>query len=246
MRHAEQCAGGWRKSAGRTLWEGARNLQGLPRLPRDGGRRRPARSPWPGRRGQRREPLPRRWRGDIRRLRQMRGRAAARAIPRRATLAWAAGAIRRQRLVARCAGIPAWLDQQDRQRVSAAERRGVGVRRARRHLDGVRAGRQPFRPSRRISTTRAAGPSRSALYRQCFGLYDVHGNASEWAQDCWNDAVDDRPADRRRGIGRLVLSRDPRRFVGHHIANLRIDARFKAPASGRGRLDGFRVARDLK
>jgi formylglycine-generating enzyme required for sulfatase activity len=80
-----------------------------------------------------------------------------------------------------------------------------------------------------------------------FGLYDVHGNASEWVQDCWNDAVDRVPADaspRQSGDCNYHVIRGG--SWAHDIANSRIDARFKAPASGRGRLDGFRVARDLE
>lgn len=80
-----------------------------------------------------------------------------------------------------------------------------------------------------------------------FGLYDVHGNASEWVQDCWNDAVDGVPADvspRQSGECNYHVIRGG--SWAHDIANSRIDARFKAPASGRGRLDGFRVARDLE
>ena len=38
----------------------------------------------------------------------------------------------------------AWLTSKTGNALSVAERRGVGVRRARRHLDGVRAGRQPL------------------------------------------------------------------------------------------------------
>jgi formylglycine-generating enzyme required for sulfatase activity len=79
-----------------------------------------------------------------------------------------------------------------------------------------------------------------------FGLRDVHGNVSEWVQDCWNDTVDGVPAD-----GSPRMSGDCNYHVirggswAHDIANVRIDARFKAPASGRNPLDGLRVARDL-
>ena len=79
-----------------------------------------------------------------------------------------------------------------------------------------------------------------------FGLHDVHGNASEWVEDCWNDTIDGVPAD-----GSPQTTGDCNYHVirggswAHDAANVHIAARFKAPASGRGLYDGFRVARTL-
>lgn len=81
-----------------------------------------------------------------------------------------------------------------------------------------------------------------------FGLYDMHGNASEWVQDCWNDSYNSAPTD-----GSAWLTGDCDRRVtrggswGSYPStlstSLRSAARFPLlPPDGGA---GFRLAQDL-
>ena len=79
-----------------------------------------------------------------------------------------------------------------------------------------------------------------------WGLYQVHGNVDEWAQDCWTDANAGNPGD-----GSARVTGDCRRRVlrGGNWDNdpsmLRSAARFGGAADARSSVIGFRVARSL-
>ena len=102
-----------------------------------------------------------------------------------------------------------------------------------------------------------------------WGLYDVHGNAAEWVQDCWhddydlnNDGVADAPTDgsaweqnctANTGVSRGGQAADgviiyQTSSPGLGPRNRRVDARFqisswhRRTSSGQ---NGFRIARDL-
>jgi formylglycine-generating enzyme required for sulfatase activity len=79
-----------------------------------------------------------------------------------------------------------------------------------------------------------------------FGLYDVHGNAWQWLEDCWHDNYDGAPSDgsawtsgdcSRRVVRGGSWSNGPRllRAAIHHWNS----------ADGRDHLDGFRLGRTL-
>jgi formylglycine-generating enzyme required for sulfatase activity len=79
-----------------------------------------------------------------------------------------------------------------------------------------------------------------------WGLHDVHGNAWEWVQDCWNDSYQGAPAD-----GSAWQSGD----CGYRVLRggswffppwtLRSASRFKFLPDGRYSYLGFRVAKDI-
>jgi formylglycine-generating enzyme required for sulfatase activity len=77
-----------------------------------------------------------------------------------------------------------------------------------------------------------------------WGLYQVHGNAFEWVEDCWNDTYGNAPAD---GAARLTgdCSRHVRRGSAWNYiaATLRSAFRDSRPARFRGSNIGLRVAR---
>jgi formylglycine-generating enzyme required for sulfatase activity len=79
-----------------------------------------------------------------------------------------------------------------------------------------------------------------------WGLYQVHGNVSEWTQDCWHDNYTDAPTD-----GTAWLSPDCKLRVrrGGSIGSppfiLRSAFRLSNPAANRQPFLGFRVARPL-
>ena len=105
-----------------------------------------------------------------------------------------------------------------------------------------------------------------------WGLYDVHGNAAEWVQDCWhddydlnNDGVADAPTDgsaweqnctANTGVSRSgeaangVIIYQRNRRVGSQtlLQNRRVDGRFQVSSWHRrtsSGQNGFRIARDL-
>ena len=79
-----------------------------------------------------------------------------------------------------------------------------------------------------------------------FGLHDVHGNAWEWVQDCWNDSYVGAPADgsawEQGDCGRRVVRGGSWSDVPRY---LRSASRDGPPTGFRFDLVGFRVARSL-
>ncbi|MGH6925211.1 MAG: SUMF1/EgtB/PvdO family nonheme iron enzyme [Propylenella sp.] len=91
------------------------------------------------------------------------------------------------------------------------------------------------------------GTAAIGRYRpNAFGLYDMHGNVSEWVEDCWNENYRGAPAD-----GSAWTSGDCVRRVlrgGHwsnHPFHTRAASRDHAPRGLRAYNYGFRVARTL-
>src|SRR5690606_36199311 len=87
---------------------------------------------------------------------------------------------------------------------------------------------------------------RSFFPNQC-GLYQVHGNVSEWVEDCWNDSYRGAPAD-----GTAWQSGDCKRRIlrggswGYAPKDLRSAYREGVTLAFRNFNLGFRVVRVLK
>jgi formylglycine-generating enzyme required for sulfatase activity len=79
-----------------------------------------------------------------------------------------------------------------------------------------------------------------------FGLYDMHGNAMEWVEDCWHNEYTDAPTD---GSAWLEGNCDGRVMRGgswqDSSSELRSAARTGEYKDNSSYEDGFRVARDL-
>ena len=79
-----------------------------------------------------------------------------------------------------------------------------------------------------------------------FGVHDMHGNAFEWVEDCWNESYAGAPPDgsawRSGNCSRRVVRGGS---WGSSQSFLRSANRNGSPAGSRGRLLGFRVARTL-
>lgn len=79
-----------------------------------------------------------------------------------------------------------------------------------------------------------------------FGLYDMHGNASEWVEDCYSDNYTGAKTD-----GSASITGDCARRVTRggawltYPVQLRSAARYKQDVDGRNSIVGFRVARTL-
>jgi formylglycine-generating enzyme required for sulfatase activity len=79
-----------------------------------------------------------------------------------------------------------------------------------------------------------------------FGLFDMHGNALEWVQDCYKDSYKDAPADGRAvtepsGCERVL--RSGAWSYGPRV--LRAADRYAVPPGDRINILGFRVAKTL-
>ncbi len=78
------------------------------------------------------------------------------------------------------------------------------------------------------------------------GLFDVHGNAAEWVEDCWNDSYDGAPLD---GSAWLTGNCSMRVLRGGAwltpVERIRLSSRTPAKSEERSLTYGFRVARDL-
>jgi formylglycine-generating enzyme required for sulfatase activity len=79
-----------------------------------------------------------------------------------------------------------------------------------------------------------------------WGLYQVHGNAFEWVEDCWNEGYQNAPADDAASLTGNC-SRHVRRGGAWNFipATLRSAYRDSRPAITRGSNTGLRVARTL-
>jgi formylglycine-generating enzyme required for sulfatase activity len=79
-----------------------------------------------------------------------------------------------------------------------------------------------------------------------FGLYDVHGNVSEWTEDCWNENYEGAPGD---GTARTTGDCGQRVLRGGSWVDfeehLRSAVRESVGVAYRGRRIGFRVTRTL-
>ena len=79
-----------------------------------------------------------------------------------------------------------------------------------------------------------------------WGFYQVHGNAFEWIEDCWNDGYGNAPAD-----DSVMLSGNCTRHVrragawNYPAATLRAAYRDSRPATTRGSNMSLRVARTV-
>ena len=79
-----------------------------------------------------------------------------------------------------------------------------------------------------------------------WGLYDMHGNAFEWVQDCWNESYTGAPADSRAWQQGDCSERVLRGgSVFFHPSSLRSRSRLAFSSGFRDRDHGFRVARTL-
>jgi formylglycine-generating enzyme required for sulfatase activity len=79
-----------------------------------------------------------------------------------------------------------------------------------------------------------------------FGLFDMHGNAAEWVEDCYNPTYLGLPADGRAATTGTCAMRPYRGGAWRDDANaLRAANRRRASAGLRDSTIGFRVARNL-
>ena len=78
-----------------------------------------------------------------------------------------------------------------------------------------------------------------------FGLYDMHGNATEWVEDCYRESYDGAPQDGSVWSGRCSYRVVRGGCWSDPPVKLRSAARSVAPADYRHNTIGFRIARTL-
>lgn len=79
-----------------------------------------------------------------------------------------------------------------------------------------------------------------------WGLFDVHGNAAEWVEDCWNDSYDGAPLDGSAWLSGNCNMRVLRGGAWRtSVKSVRLSSRNPAKSEERSSTYGFRVARDL-
>ena len=76
-----------------------------------------------------------------------------------------------------------------------------------------------------------------------FGLYDMHGNATEWVEDCYRESYDGAPQDGSVWSGRCSYRVVRGGCWSDPPVKLRSAARSVAPADYRHNTIGFRIAR---
>ena len=80
-----------------------------------------------------------------------------------------------------------------------------------------------------------------------WGLYDMHGNVSEWCEDAWHDSYQGAPNDGSAWVRYDTISRVIRSGSWLFNRDLLLSAyRSSLAASQREHDNGFRVARDLE
>ena len=146
---------------------------------------------------------------------------------------------------------------QNREELSPAERSGARVCNTRRDDDAILVGRHDLaaagelqrqpqlrqRSQRRISRADRAGPF---IQTESMGLCQVHGNVSEWTQDCYHSDYLGAPSD-----GSAWISGDCSRHMvrggswGYEPSTLRAAYRYAEFTGARVIFEGFRVARTL-
>ena len=112
---------------------------------------------------------------------------------------------------------------------------GDGIGRNRANCDGCRSQWDDMRTAP-VGSFQANG----------FRLHDMHGNAFEWVEDCWNESYAGAPSDgsawRQGDCGSRVMRGGT---FSYHPRYLRSASRGKDSAGSRSRKVGFRVARTL-
>ena len=79
-----------------------------------------------------------------------------------------------------------------------------------------------------------------------WGLYQVHGNAFEWVEDCWNDSYTNAPPDESAALAGNCARHIRRAGAWNYpAATLRSAYRDSRPGSTRGSNLGLRVARTV-
>jgi len=104
-------------------------------------------------------------------------------------------------------------------------------------------GKQPFEPESAVLYRGRTTPAGELAEANGFGLYDMHGNVSEWCMDVWHNNYDGAPTDgetwTRGGDRAYRVLRGGSWFL--NSVKCRAAYRFKSPASDRLPDAGFRI-----